>query len=370
MATNTALIEKREELKRRLAAGEYKTLVDIFLGWFDYLIRKVARRSKPLPLWFVTALLCLIIIGVGNIAAGTNLTHIIKSYGPVPVLAANLPNVLNIVFLVILNQSIRGIFTLWRDDILDATDSITSLEEFENWLKLTCNWRLHLFVTISGGILNGLNLMNITAFQDVYTPYGWIFSIVITAFLISMFIAAFFYLFLMFILLSVKMHRYNLKLFAADPSNSELISRLSGNFGFYIYFLAVYASTLTLISAWGGSMPSFGIILVLFLWLPIIAIFILNQTSLSSIIRRAKRKTLNEIQVKVEKLQTAKNFEEKETMEAINRLLDYHDRVKATRNSAIDLGTTLNFINSLLLPLLAFVLGNLDLVLNLFARKP
>ena len=35
MSTDTALIEKREELKRRLASGEYKTLVDIFLEWFD-----------------------------------------------------------------------------------------------------------------------------------------------------------------------------------------------------------------------------------------------------------------------------------------------------------------------------------------------
>jgi len=98
--------------------------------------------------------------------------------------------------------------------------------------------------------------------------------------------------------------------------------------------------------------------------------FALNHTSLSSIIRRAKWKTLNEIQVKVEKLQAVENFEDKETMEAINRLMDYHDRVKATRNSALDFGTYLNFINSLLLPLLAFILGNLDLVLNLFTRNP
>jgi hypothetical protein len=98
--------------------------------------------------------------------------------------------------------------------------------------------------------------------------------------------------------------------------------------------------------------------------------FITNQNSLSKIIRRAKWKALNEIQAKVEKLQVVENFENKETMDAINRLMDYHDRVNATRNSALDFRTYLNFINSLLLPLLAFILGNLDLVLNLFARRP
>jgi hypothetical protein len=44
--------------------------------------------------------------------------------------------------------------------------------------------------------------------------------------------------------------------------------------------------------------------------------------------------------------------------------------VKATRNSAIDLNAILGFINSLLLPLLAFLLANLDLVLKLFGIKP
>jgi hypothetical protein len=119
-----------------------------------------------------------------------------------------------------------------------------------------------------------------------------------------------------------------------------------------------------------GLLPSYGILLVLSYWLALIAIFTLNQTSLSSIIRRAKWKMLNEIQSKVENLQAAENFEEKETMEAINRLMDYHDRVKATRDSALDFRTYLSFFNSLLLPLLAFILGNLDLVLKLFGIKP
>jgi ABC-type multidrug transport system fused ATPase/permease subunit len=161
-----------------------------------------------------------------------------------------------------------------------------------------------------------------------------------------------------------------LKLFAADPSSSELISRLSGKLSLGSYLVAVFASITTLSAAPTGFLPTVGILLVLIYWLPIIAIFALNQTSLSSIIRRAKWKTLNEIQAKVEKLQAAENFEDKETMEAINRLMDYHDRVKATRDSMLDFRTYLSLFNSLLLPLLAFILSNLDLVLKLFGIKP
>lgn len=47
--------------------------------------------------------------------------------------------------------------------------------------------------------------------------------------------------------------------------------------------------------------------------------------------------------------------------------MDYHDRIKATRNSALDLRAGLNFLNSLLLPLIAFVLGNLDKILAYFS---
>jgi DNA-binding GntR family transcriptional regulator len=105
-------------------------------------------------------------------------------------------------------------------------------------------------------------------------------------------------------------------------------------------------------------------------WSPTIALFILYQTSLASIIRRAKWKALNEIQSQVEELRASNNLKDKETMEAINRLMDFHDRVKATRNSAIDSSTIINFINSLLLPLLAFLLGNFDKVLSFFSKQP
>ena len=47
--------------------------------------------------------------------------------------------------------------------------------------------------------------------------------------------------------------------------------------------------------------------------------------------------------------------------------MDFHDRIKATRNSALDLRAGLNFLNSLLLPLLAFLLANLDKIFALFS---
>ena len=46
---------------------------------------------------------------------------------------------------------------------------------------------------------------------------------------------------------------------------------------------------------------------------------------------RAKWRTLKEIQARVEQLHTADNLAEKDMMDAINRLMDYHDRIKAPK---------------------------------------
>ena len=375
MTTDTALIEKREELKRRLAAGEYKTLVDVFLEWVDRLIRKITRQSKPLPLWLITIILILAFVLISftlNYITGdiANVVKLVESLGfergfetPLGIWIA----ILTIASSLMLNRYVGGILVLCRDDVLDAIESMAGLKELETWLEKVCNRRLHFLVTIVGSSLATLfTVIPLGNQLGVFVGYGLALGTIIG----NMAVWSFVYQLFVVGLLSVGLRRYDLKLFAADPASSELISRLSREFTYIVYFVAVIAAVSTLTLALPGLLPYYGILLVLSYWAALIAIFALNQTSLSSIIRRVKWKTLNEIQAKVEKLQAIENFEDKETMEAINRLMDYHDRVKATRNSAIDLGTTLNFINSLLLPLLAFVLGNLDLVLNLFARKP
>jgi len=376
MTTDIALIEKREELKRRLVAGEYKTLVDIFLEGFDRRLRRITRRSKPFPPWFITALLSIIIVFMSFM-----LIYVAGDFTKVPtvmnftglgvelsvLISLIFPNVFIVTMLMLISQHIGIILVLWRDEVLDATDSLENLDMFEDWLKKISNWRLHLLIAIVFGPLNGLYSTSITNnISGEFTGYGYTFSNII----MNVFTFAFIYLFLMVILLLARLRGYHLILYSSDPSSSELIYHLSKELGFFIYIVAAYAAITTLASVPLGILQTLGFALVLILWLPIIVMFILNQTSLSSIIRRAKWKTLNEAQAKVEKLRASKNFGNQETMDAIKRLMDYHDRVKATRNSALDFRTYLSFINSLLLPLLAFILGNLDLVMSLFARKP
>ena len=106
------------------------------------------------------------------------------------------------------------------------------------------------------------------------------------------------------------------------------------------------------------------------MWSPVIVFFIIGQVSLSNIITNAKWQKLNQIQARIEKLEIEGNIEDKDTLETIKRLIEFHNQILGTPNSALNFRSGLNFINSLMLPLIAFVLGNLDLVLGLFSDKP
>jgi len=372
MTTDTLLIERREELKRRLAAGEFKTLVDIFLEWFERLLRKITRRTKPLPLWYITIALILVVVlmgltsafvtnGVGNVLKFLELNSM--AFGP------TLLYIISVVILPIASTSviknyIDRVLVFCRDEILGMTESTSSLDKIESWLNLLCNRWLNFLVVVAGGTLGGLYLLSQA--PPLSSGYSFTFFTI----LINLFNWNIIYLLIMVMLLSATLRAYDLKLFASDPASSELITRLSEVLSFAVYFVAVFATLLTFTLTLVGILPSFGGSLIIFYWLPLFVLFILNQTSLASIVRRAKWKTLNEIQSQVEELRVSGSLKDKEIMEAINRLMDFHDRVKATRNSAIDSSTILNFINSLLLPLIAFILGNLDKVLLLFSTKP
>ena len=68
------------------------------------------------------------------------------------------------------------------------------------------------------------------------------------------------------------------------------------------------------------------------------------------------------IQARVEALYAGMENPDRDTLATIKELMELHDRVKATNNWAISFREGLRFLNTLLLPLLGFILANIDLV--------
>jgi hypothetical protein len=369
LTSDTALIEKREELKRRLAAGEYKTLVDVLFDGLSKIIQKITRSPRPISPWFTSMILYLLMLLLAF--AGPFLTgdvpilmRQISAFPPgaVPLLA--LVGYFGFVIMVAGNFYVHRVFETCKESVLNTAESITTLNDFEYWLRAVCNRKFHLVVSIIGGALIGIYVLYI-----YNLTFGLFFPIsTATAFLFYyMVISAFLYLLFYMAVLSVRVGRYHLKLYTADPGGSEVISRLASLFSNLVYLVAIYAAFFILAAAFSKLLiTQFMVLLILLLWIPLATVFVFYQSSLSSIMRRSKSKTLNEIQARIEKLHASEQLGEKDTMETINRLMDYYDRIKNTRSSKIDLGAVLNLVNSLLLPLLALVLANLDKILNLF----
>jgi hypothetical protein len=370
MTTDDALIEKREELKRRLAADEYKTLVDVFFNWMSRVIHKITRSSHPISPW-INSIIVPSLISLSLFSA-------LFLMGDVPSFISQLAifpqgtfvlmmllMYLTFLLMVTGNIIVHRAFATFNESILDSMETFATLDNFANWLTNVCDQKFHFIVSLIGGVLSGIYVLHIykITFQKAFP-----ISIAIGFILFYIVLFMFLYLLLYMAALSARVGQYHLKLHTADPGNSEVISRLTKLFSNLIYLAAIYAAFYVFVIAFIGLLTQFIVLLIVLLWIPLAIAFILYQSSLSRIIRRSKNKTLNEIQTKIEKLHVSEKLGEKETMESISRLMDYYDRIIRTRNSAIDLRTTLNFINSLLLPLLAFLLGNFDIVVDLIKK--
>jgi hypothetical protein len=373
MTTDTALIEKREELKRRLAAGEYKTLVDVLFDWMSRVIQKITRNPHPISPWYSSVMLSSIIMLLvfaalflmGDVSVFMRQVAIFPR-GAVPLLV--IVGYFSSLILVAGNLHVHRVFMTFHDSVLDVAESLATLNDFESWLVGICNRKVHLMISIIGGVLiNGY----ISYIYNTIFGFSSPTSIRIGVLLYDMVLLAFLYLLLYMAILSARAGRYHLKLYTADPANSEVISHLTVLFSNLLYLVAIFAASVMLFLAYIGFLTIQNLVLLILLfWIPLIAMFVFYHNSLSSIVRRAKGNTLNEIQARIEELHASEKLGEKDTMETINRLMDYYDRIKSTRSSRIDLEAVLHLINSLLLPLLALVLGNIDKILALLPQRP
>ena len=109
-------------------------------------------------------------------------------------------------------------------------------------------------------------------------------------------------------------------------------------------------------------------ILLLLPWILILSVFVNSHYALSKIIRKSKWQILADIQTQIETLQSKSEIISEETLSHINKLMDYHNRIKATRNSAIDIRSGLSLLQSFLLPAIGLLLANLLDILDIVSR--
>jgi hypothetical protein len=358
MSNNDSLSVQCKRFKHELATNKRTTLLEATMEKTGYLVQRITRNSQAIPFWYSAVFIALLLLLIGLLASRLlgefDLRHTMLVFWDVIFM---LPTVIAV---RIYNNRLR---LYLRDHIVDAIQSGENLADLQNWWYSTTDTKASGVFALVFSVLSGMFASGIA-----YLMTGHFLSIGLTVvvMVVQILFGMGFYIAGAMLGLSIRMSRYQFKLFAADPSSSEIIDHLSNIFMTGVYLSVSIVVMFTLLNAVTGALPNVGLLLLVPLWAINIVLFIVTQYALSRIITTAKHRTLSEVQTKIEGLLTDASLTTKETRETVDWLLDYHDRVKATRNSALDVRAALGFLNSLLLPLLAFALANLDKIVALF----
>jgi hypothetical protein len=164
----------------------------------------------------------------------------------------------------------------------------------------------------------------------------------------------------------IKAKTWDFKIYEPNPSKSLIIAKLSKllsipvTIGAILSILVTFAFSITR----SLSLPVL-IVVVISGWYPMLSLFVRNQIALTNIITRAKDKKLFELQNQINEYEK-KGLRTTQSIEYLQKLMDYHDRIASTPNTALNFRITFGFFNTLLLPLLTVVLTNISAIISMF----
>ena len=347
---DNALRDRRLELRGSLNSPVSDTLIDSLLEGAGLVIGRVTRNRRPISVWYSAAVLCLLIslAGFGTSAALGERFPRRQAIIPVELLAV----ALSFASLIIFHGATRWVRMILDHDVVRhmmRAEDVTALQAWLHWLTRR---GLHLAFCLVYGLSLGL-YATFSLSRAGFVGFGpaVTFGLVGVVWGIPM------YELLVFLGLPARLGQYDYRLFQPDPASSEVIGHLSRLLTGLVLLYAVVAAGSLLFLAYAGVLIDFGLIAVVVAWLPIIVLFATGQSALAGLIARAKARALSGVQAEIERLLTGEGLAEKDRREAVAGLWNYHDRIKGSPNSALDLGAVLSFVNSLLLPLISFLLS-------------
>jgi len=272
--------------------------------------------------------------------------------------------------MVAIKKLTGSILRLLDESIIDAITSPENLDDLQTWLANIANVKKHVIITLVVGLVfGGLFMPAYWSWINEGSPNflaNLIYGPLIGAILISLQHALNLNYFPV-LGFTARASRYDYKLYTIDPASSEIVDELSDLLSSIIFVSAVIlviftVGLLTLLQ----SPLAANVIWLALTWGVLVVMFFGGHFSLSKIIHRTKWETLGDIQAKIEKLQDQEEIPTKDTLEHINALMDYHDRIRTTRNSALDVRAGLGFLQSLLLPVIGLLLANVQEIMAFF----
>jgi len=356
-------MQTREEIKSLIEVGNYQNLADRILDGMGLILMKMARR-KTMPATWISSFvlyLCSLLVGFALVFLFDEkqaFQAILNTFVFIIITTGFLALLLGKIY-------VGRTFEILRKQVLDVIQSRDDLLNLKEWIELVINKNFQFLA----GLLYAILIPGILITALLRSPIGFIGIGMTLAILFPMFqggVLAYFLVVCLF--LPGRLSRYEYQLYLNDPSQSDVMDHLSNLLtnGLFFFSLVMVLSTASLSYMWRFYSIGISIFSLLIMWLPIIAIFILNQNALTKIVAKSKKRKLKEIQTRIEQLEAEDDIANRETIEAINRLMDYHDRIRDTKNAAFNFRSVINLFNSLLLPLILAIGSRIGEIIALF----
>lgn len=366
MAETDELAVKRQQLKTEIQGGKYESLGGYMIDGMGYLVQKISFSKKETPFWYnsavfalLTVLVCFIISGIlgGDIpVVRGEASRRVALSGFMGILLGSLFAITGVVVH-------RKLLAALDDEIIEVIETQDNLDDLRNWLAKAFDLKSDLIKSFGLAAAFFSTLLYLReVFSGEHLGAGVYAVAIIAGFealtALSVFLASF--------TLLHRLSQYQIKLFAIDPSSSKIMGRLSEMTNNIMVVTAVLLTIFSVVLFYGNPL-AVSIFLVL-PWIVIISVFVSSHYALSRIIRKSKWQTLADIQSQIETLQATSDIISEESLSHINKLLDYHYRIKATRNSAMDIRSGFSLLQSFLLPVLGLLLANLLDILDIISR--
>lgn len=353
------LESKRREVRKDILTLEEKTMPALILNMLRYVSPKFKPTQSPL-FWILNIAFINSIMFIPGfiISVLWDEVKITNQIGLIWIVGVEL----SLCALLATYVVVKNVLSEISSGIVGKINNLDDVSEFISWLNSSWSPKIVLsYVFPIWFTWVFLSIWGVSYSWGHFVGFGPAYITIPTGFIMGT--SCYVVLWIMRLSLHLGNYQYDLNKFT--PASSEIVERLSKMFNDYLYTTAIFIAASTLLSSFLRFANVVGYPFVLAGWTMITIQFIINRSTVGKIVNRAKWETLNKLQLQINELQVTGNLAEKETLEALLRLADLHQKILVTRSTASESKGFLNFFSQMMLPLLGLLLGNLDKLLKL-----